>query len=84
MWVKIDKQNAMAHLGQRGAEIYGGGRFADAAFLVSDSDDFHSGLRTFSHLRDLPDDVAARGKRKLNFSNFGFGISAVASKRPSL
>jgi hypothetical protein len=29
-------------------------------------------------LRDLPDDVAARDKRKLNFSNFEFGISAVA------
>jgi enoyl-CoA hydratase/carnithine racemase len=26
----------------------------------------------------LPDDVAACNKRKLNFSNFGFGISAVA------
>lgn len=31
----------MTKLGQRGAEIHGGGRFAHAAFLVSNRDDFH-------------------------------------------
>src|SRR4030095_1545031 len=29
-------------------------------------------------VRDLPDDVVARNKRKLNFSNFGFEFSALA------
>src|SRR2546427_4853064 len=65
----------MAQLRQPSAEIYGCGRFADASFLVSDRDDFH-----FMPEQSLPDDVVARGKRKLNFSNFRFGISAVASK----
>src|SRR4030095_12438127 len=76
--IKIDKQNAMPQFRERGAKVYGRSRFADAAFLVSDRDDFHSKLRIVPGLRHLPDDVAARNKRKLNFSNFGFGISAVA------
>jgi hypothetical protein len=43
--------------------------------LICYRDDFHSVLRIRSGVRDLPDDVAAHGKRKLNFSNFGFGCS---------
>jgi hypothetical protein len=73
LWIKIDKQNAMAQFRQGSAEIYGRGRFADAAFLICDRNDFHSVLGIFSGLRDLRDDVALRLKRKLNFSNFGFG-----------
>src|SRR6266699_6297128 len=76
--IKIDKQNAMAQFRERSAKVHGCSRFADAAFLVSYRDDFHSKLRIVPGLRHLPDDVAARSKRKLNFSNFGFGISAVA------
>jgi len=76
--IKINKQNAMAQLRQPSAEIYGCGRFPDAAFLISDRDDFH-----FIPEQSLPDDVVARSKRKLNFSNFRFGISAVAFKRPN-
>jgi len=75
LWIKIDKQNAMAQFRQSSAEIHGRGRFADAAFLICYRDDFHSVLRIRSGVRDLPDDVAAHGKRKLNFSNFGFGCS---------
>jgi hypothetical protein len=41
LWIKIDNQNAMTHLSQRGTEIYGRGRFAHAALLISDRDDFH-------------------------------------------
>jgi hypothetical protein len=73
----------LAQLRQSRAEIDGGGRFADATFLISDCDDLHSRLRILSGLRELPDDVAACNKRKLNFSDFGFGISAVAFKRPA-
>jgi hypothetical protein len=40
--------------------------------VVADRYDCH-GFRSNSS----PDDVAHRFKRKLNFSNFGFGISAV-------
>jgi len=47
LWIKIDNQNAMAELRERSAEIYGRSRFADAPFLVSDRDDFHSVLRIF-------------------------------------
>jgi hypothetical protein len=39
--IKIDKQNAMAQFRQSSAEIHGRGRFADAAFLICDRDDFH-------------------------------------------
>jgi hypothetical protein len=52
--------------------------------LISDCDDFHFGLRVVSSLRDLRDDVAVFSKRKLNFSNFRFGISAVPLKPSSL
>jgi hypothetical protein len=47
LWIKIDNQNAMAELREPSAEIYGRSRFADAPFLVSDRDDFHSVLRIF-------------------------------------
>jgi hypothetical protein len=47
LWIKIDNQNALAELGQRSAEVDGRGRFADAAFLICDRNDFHSGLRIF-------------------------------------
>jgi len=43
--IKIDKQNAMAQFCQRSAKVHGRGRFADAAFLISNRDDFHFGLR---------------------------------------
>jgi enoyl-CoA hydratase/carnithine racemase len=46
--------------------------------LIGDRDDFHP------KLRNSPDDVAGRMKRKLNFSNFRFGISAVPLKRHSV
>src|SRR5438874_9318986 len=46
LWIEIDKQNPLARLGQRGAEIDGRGCFANPAFLISDRDDFHSGERT--------------------------------------
>jgi hypothetical protein len=39
--IKIDNQNAMTYFGQRCAQIYGRGRFAHAAFLISDRDDLH-------------------------------------------
>jgi hypothetical protein len=71
LWVKIDKQNAMAQLGQRGAEIYGRGRFADAAFLIRDCDDFHFEGSSRSGTMMLP--IAPNVK--LNFSDFRFGIS---------
>jgi len=76
--IKIDKQNAMAQLRQPSAEIYGCGRFADAAFLVSDRDDFHNAennqsvLRILSGLRGSPDDVAGRAETETKF--FGFQI----------
>src|SRR4030095_584729 len=82
LWIEIDKQNPLTQLSQAGAEIDGGGRLTDTTFLISDCDDLHLRLRILSGLRELPDDVAACNKRKLNFSNFGFGISAVAFKRP--
>jgi hypothetical protein len=41
LWIKIDKQNAMAQLRQCSAEIYGRGRLSDAAFLIGDRNDFH-------------------------------------------
>jgi hypothetical protein len=47
LWIKIDKQNAMAEFRQSSAEIYGCGRFADAAFLICDRNDFHSVLLIF-------------------------------------
>jgi hypothetical protein len=84
LWIKIDNQNALAQLRQCSAEVYGRGRFANSTFLICDRNDLHSGLRIFSVRCDLSDDVAGRWKRKLNFSNFGFGISALAFKRPSL
>jgi len=68
----------MAQFRERSAKIHGRGRFPDAAFLISDRDDFH-----FIPEQSLPDDVVPRSKRKLNFSNFRFGISAVAFKRPN-
>ena len=40
----------MAQFRQRSAKIHGRGRFADTAFLVSDRDDFHLGLRIISTL----------------------------------
>src|SRR5437762_6300906 len=42
LWIKINKQNAMAQFRERGSEIDGRGRLADTAFLVSDRDDFHN------------------------------------------
>ena len=39
--IKINKQDAVAQFRQRGTKVYGRGRFADAAFLVSNRDDFH-------------------------------------------
>src|SRR6266487_1852203 len=83
--IEIDKQNAIAQFRERSAKVHSRRRFADAAFLVSDRDDFHSGHPL--GLRHLSDDVVARSKRKLNFSNFRFGISTistVAFKRHSL
>jgi hypothetical protein len=47
LWIKIDNQTARAELGQRSAKVYGRGRFADAAFLICDRNDFHSVLRIF-------------------------------------
>jgi hypothetical protein len=41
LWIEIDKQNPLARLRQRGAEINGRGRFTNPAFLISNSDDFH-------------------------------------------
>jgi hypothetical protein len=40
-------------------------------------------VRTICSLPSSPDDVAGRGKRKLNFSDFRFGVSAVAFRHPS-
>jgi len=84
LWVKINKQHAVAQFRERSTKIHGRGRFTNASFLISDRDNFHSGLHVFSGLRDLPDDVVAHSKRKLNFSDFRFGISAVAFKHLSL
>jgi hypothetical protein len=39
--IKINNQNAMTQFSQCGAEIYGRGSFAHAAFLISDRDDLH-------------------------------------------
>jgi hypothetical protein len=80
LWIKIDKENAMAKLRQRRTEINGRGRFADTAFLVRKRNDSHlaKGARPsrLSHRQDVSapssDDVAAGPKRKLNFSDFGF------------
>jgi len=47
LWIKIDNQNAVAELGKRSTEVYGSGRFADAAFLICDRDNFHSLVRIF-------------------------------------
>jgi hypothetical protein len=55
----------MAHFRERSAKINGRRGFADASFLISDRDDFHS--RHPPGLRDLSDDVVAQSKRKLNF-----------------
>jgi hypothetical protein len=41
--IKIDQQNTNAAHSQAGCEVNGGGRLADAAFLVGHSDDFHRG-----------------------------------------
>ena len=68
----------MAKFRQRGTEIDGRGRFADAAFLVSDRDDFHNAennqsvLRILPRMRGWPDDVAARAETETKF--FGFQI----------
>jgi hypothetical protein len=43
--IEIDKQNAIAQFRERSAKVHGRRRFADAAFLVSNRNDFHSGLR---------------------------------------
>ncbi len=56
---------------------------ARALPYLSNRDDFHSVLRISSGLQGLSDDVAAHGKRKLNFSHFRFGLSAVPLKRSS-
>jgi len=40
--IKIDKQNAMAQFRERSAKVHSRRRFADASFLISDRDDFHS------------------------------------------
>ena len=40
--IDIDQADALARGGQRGAEVHGGGRFADAAFLIDDGDGSHS------------------------------------------
>ena len=37
--IEIDNQHALANGGKRGAEIDGGGRFSDAAFLVGNDED---------------------------------------------
>jgi hypothetical protein len=50
--IKIDKQNAMSQFRKRSAKVHGSGRFADAAFLVSNRDDFHSKLRIVPGLRN--------------------------------
>ena len=39
--IEINKQNTQAVLGECGAEINRRCRFADAAFLISDRDNFH-------------------------------------------
>ena len=68
----------MAQFRQRGTEIDGRGRFADAAFLVSDRDDFHKSennqtvLRMLLGLPGWPDDVAGRAETETKF--FGFQI----------
>src|SRR6266480_6748853 len=74
LWIEIDNQNPLARLRQRGTEIHGRSRFSDTALLISSRDDFHE-TRPSDNRHD---DVAACGKRKLNFSNFRFGVSAVA------
>jgi hypothetical protein len=125
--IEIDNQDPLARLRQRGAKIHRRCRLADATFLISDRDNFHSGERTrlacsfrrprrnvrsttlhpltpkssrwrgrhrqhasrvrspeseiassliISNLSN--DDVAGSHKRKLNFLNFRFGVSAVA------
>ena len=65
----------MSKLRQRGAKVDGRGRFADTTLLVSDCDDFH--LEMGMAVPAVPDDVAARPKRKLNFSDFRFRIFEV-------
>src|SRR6266581_6425363 len=41
LWVEINEQNALRAFRQRSPEIHGGRRFADAALLIRDGDDFH-------------------------------------------
>ena len=65
----------MTKLRQRSAKVDGRGRFADTTLLVSDRDDFH--LEMGMAVPAVPDDVAARSKRKLNFSDFRFRIFEV-------
>ena len=43
--IDVDEQHAAARRGERGREIHGGGRLADAALLVRDRDDaLHGGI----------------------------------------
>ncbi len=42
--VQVDETNSLPGLGQRCAEIHGRGRFANAAFLIDDSNRTHGEL----------------------------------------
>ena len=39
--IDIDQADALPGAGERGAEVHGGRRFADAAFLIDDGDGAH-------------------------------------------
>jgi hypothetical protein len=41
--IEVDEQHVAAEGGKAGGQIYGGGGFADAAFLVGDRDDAAGG-----------------------------------------
>jgi hypothetical protein len=36
--IEINQTHALPQIGQRGAQVHGGGRFADAAFLICNAD----------------------------------------------
>src|SRR5271170_4898393 len=43
--IKIDEDDFFSRVGESGAEVGGGGRLADAAFLVEEGDDAHKKFR---------------------------------------
>src|ERR1700737_356571 len=77
--VKIDNQDALTSFGERGAEIDSRGRFADAALLIGDSDDFH--VRGTISVRNSK---VRRPSASRQSKSSGAGSISVTSSSPAL